>query len=221
MTRRPFCCSYVVLAAACLVTVKAKCTVDKEIGCYEDNQGFRVLSAFAQLGEGGTQMDHDVCAQLCLERKYSLAGVEDGHQCFCGNAITKGAKLKPGCDTPCTMNSKQEKCGGDSRVEVYSFKCSGPVTPIPKPTPAPPTPSPPPPPQTLCPDFSRDYCKPGLPLDQRIEKFMKYMTSEDKMHTLSEQSITGKFTDGTNLVEVVTQILLLQFHTNYSHVACV
>ena len=62
-------------------------------------------------------------------------------------------------------------------------------------TPPPPTPSSP----NLCPDFSREYCKPSVPLEERIEMVMSYMSVEDKMMTMGEQGITGKYKDGTNL----------------------
>jgi hypothetical protein len=36
-------------------------------------------------------------------------------------------------------------------------------------------------------------------LDERIEMVMSYMSIEDKMKTMAEQGITGKYKDGTNL----------------------
>jgi hypothetical protein len=106
-------------------------------------------------------------AQICEDHKFSLAGVEYGHQCMCGNAAASNAKEAPAadCGMACSANATQ-KCGGSNRMDVYSFQCAGP----PDPTPTPPPPPPPKPPtdQNLCPDFSREYCSPSVPLEERI-----------------------------------------------------
>ena len=50
---------------------------------YSDRRGILVgRGRYAQLGQDGDGMDLDHCAQLCEDKKFTLAGVEDGHQCF-------------------------------------------------------------------------------------------------------------------------------------------
>jgi hypothetical protein len=53
----------------------------------------------------------------------------------------------------------------------------------------------------LCPDYSRDYCQPGAPMEDRIAMVMRHMTAGDKVGTMGESSIQGTFTpDGTPLI---------------------
>jgi hypothetical protein len=81
----------------------------------------------------------EYCAQLCHDRKFPLAGVEDGYQCICGTKVNQGTKLIPtGCKQACRGNPK-EHCGGQFQIGVFSFNCSGaPVGPTPSPTQPPP-----------------------------------------------------------------------------------
>ena len=81
--------------------------------------------------------------QVCYAAKFSLAGVEDGTQCFCGNAIPASAAPATNCNVTCSGNHK-EICGGVMAVNVLTFKCSGPPDPTPSP-PLPPAPTPTPP----------------------------------------------------------------------------
>lgn len=179
---------------ALLHGVRAKCHMTSSLGCLAEPAGTRVLTGFAQLGDDGTGMDLDHCAQICQDHQFTLAGVEDGHQCFCGNSTTAN-ETSHGCTAKCASNSS-EICGGGYCVNVYEFACAGPPSPpLPGPQPQPghkPSPN-------LCPDFSRDYCKAGVPVEQRIEMLMSHMTMDDKIQTMGESGIAGKFTDGTNL----------------------
>jgi hypothetical protein len=178
---------------------RAKCHMTESMGCFIDSSHARVLTGATHLGVEGDGMDLDHCAQLCHDKKFALAGVEDGHQCFCGNTID-ATRPDNGCSTPCPSNSS-EKCGGSDRIEIYKFACIGPPSPA-----LPPAPKPTPPPSpahespNLCPDFSREYCKPSVPMEERIEMVLGYMSTEDKMMTMGEQGITGKYKDGTDLV---------------------
>ena len=90
--------------------------------------------------------------QMCHDRSYTVAGVEAGDQCFCGNATSHGAQRASMslCNAPCAGNPA-ETCGAKDFVSILTFSCSGdhpdpypPVPPPPPPTP-PPTPTPRPP----------------------------------------------------------------------------
>ena len=177
----------------------ASCGVSKSLGCFadaSDSLDGRLLNGYASLGGPGRPLTFDLCAQQCSDHKFAVAGVEDGHQCFCAAALPKSAKHSTGCSTPCTAN-RTEMCGGYGKVSVYEFACHGKPPPVPPPPPLPPPSKPNSP--NLCPDFSRDYCKAGVPVEQRIEMLMGHMTMADKIATMGEQGIAGKFTDGTAL----------------------
>jgi hypothetical protein len=86
------------------------------------------------------------CMQMCHDADFTLAGVENGKQCFCGNATSATAqKLPTGCQTPCGGDAT-ENCGGHSEASVLRLHCgSGPPDPFPPthpPTMPPPTPPP-------------------------------------------------------------------------------
>jgi hypothetical protein len=96
------------------------------------------------------------CACLCHRLGYDTAGVENGNNCFCGNATAprshcgKSPLPAQSCAVPCNGN-KTSTCGGSMAVEVYTFDCDSSCVPIvpglPPPPPSPrPPPAPPPPP---------------------------------------------------------------------------
>ena len=93
-----------------------------------------MLTGYNQLGADGDGMNHDACAQMCQDHKFTLAGVEDQHQCFCGDKLPSPApKHSSGCTMKCPSNSS-ELCGGPDALLVFkyliisflsSFSCSG------------------------------------------------------------------------------------------------
>eukprot|EP01079_Euglenida_sp_SAG-EU17-18_P009483 gene9483-8486_t len=84
------------LTAALLGAADAyACTVGPAT-CYADfTDGKRILGPIA----GAGPRSHEACAQFChnLRRNDTVAGVEDGSQCFCGRAVAPGAKTATGC----------------------------------------------------------------------------------------------------------------------------
>lgn len=147
--------------------------------------GFRILGK--PLAGGAT---HENCAQLCSNKKMKLAGLEDGGQCMCANAIKPGSFEKPsGCKVPCRAK-KGEMCGGVFEIGIYSFSCSG------TPEPLPPAPPPPPGPNKPCayfnekgcaelynpcivpgsPQASMAFCNESLSLDARAKDAVSRMT---------------------------------------------
>jgi len=66
------------------------------------------------------------CASYCHERGFGLAGVENGHQCFCGNQLRIDAQRAP--DADCRKDACSGGpggCGGGWRIGVYTFNCTG------------------------------------------------------------------------------------------------
>lgn len=112
--------------------------------------------------------------------------MEIGYQCLCDTHIRAGAQVAKAseCDTPCTANVS-ETCGGYNRATVFSFTCSGPPDPTPKPLPPPPPP--PPSDRNLCPDYSREYCKPSIPLEDRIQMVRGYCSGMSRVRIVYSQ----------------------------------
>lgn len=90
------------------------------LGCYSDNLNPR------SLGKQGVWYGQPITSSNCIAHCKSigmtLAGTENGGQCFCGNEL-KQSKPTPGkCTTPCSANT-HEMCGGSGTLSV--FKSSG------------------------------------------------------------------------------------------------
>jgi len=185
------------LLAALAGSARALCTPGP-VTCWADgnmsDQGFRILGPPLATGP----LSHQNCAQLCSNKKMKLAGVEDGGQCMCGNALKPGSYPVPtGCKAPCALN-QTEKCGGTFQIGIYSFTCSG------APGPVPPAPPPPPGPNRPCAYFnekgcaelynpcivvgsnqsSMPFCNPTLSTDVRAADAVSRMTLKEKIGNL-------------------------------------
>ena len=165
----------ILLVSAVVVgTVYAGCTVDKP-KCYVDVSS-RILGDSAVFSGSLTQ---EYCAQLCANKKMSLAGVENGNECYCGNAVKAGAATAADtdCNTGCLGNPR-EKCGGNWRIGVSTFKCSG--APVPQPSE---------PPEMVNPcktsKFSKmPFCNTALAIDDRVADAVSRMTLQEKIANL-------------------------------------
>ena len=105
------------------------CSVTTMLGCFVDPDNARILSGWHDFGKPTGPMDYDYCAQDCHDLNFTLAGVEDGQQCFCGDAMHPAAPPRSSrCTAPCISNTS-EKCGGDNAMTVYRFRCVGAPTP--------------------------------------------------------------------------------------------
>ena len=88
-------------------------------GCYNDSIYARVLSLKQPYN---TDLTVQACVWSCYEHGYSISGLEDRRQCFCGNAILNGGTLADwdfDCNTTCSGNEK-EICGGSEKLSIYS-----------------------------------------------------------------------------------------------------
>lgn len=86
-------------------------------GRYTDLMPDRNTRSLANWGSGQSSTD---CANHCFSAGFSIAGTENGAQCFCGNTMTSTTKMADGdCDLACVGNSS-EMCGGRSRLSVYA-----------------------------------------------------------------------------------------------------
>ena len=88
-------------------------------GCYNDSIHAHVL-ALEQPDD--TNLTVQTCVWFCYQQGYSISGLEDRSQCFCGNAILNGGTLADwdfDCNTTCSGN-KKEICGGNEKLSIYS-----------------------------------------------------------------------------------------------------
>ena len=88
-------------------------------GCYNDSIHARVLSLKQPYD---TDLTVQTCVWFCYQQGYSISGLEDRRQCFCGNAILNGGTLADwdfDCNATCSGN-KKEICGGNEKLSIYS-----------------------------------------------------------------------------------------------------
>ncbi|KAI4190389.1 MAG: hypothetical protein L6R41_000841 [Letrouitia leprolyta] len=87
-------------------------------GCYVDNANGRVIPN----GQPASQTNSVAqCVNACQTAGYTVAGMEYGIECFCGNALYNGPALV--ADSQCSMNcpgNAAQKCGAGSRLSVYA-----------------------------------------------------------------------------------------------------
>ena len=99
--------------------------------CVVDNVTSRQLPhQVCEVTGGCALLSVEWCAAECRKANFSLAGVEAGHQCCCGNALTDATAQAPtsDCSSPCTGNAS-ETCGGSLRLWVFVPTTVGPPPP--------------------------------------------------------------------------------------------
>lgn len=85
-------------------------------GCYTDNVNPRSLGT--QPEWWGQQITSSNCISHCKSNGYSMAGTENGGQCFCGNGLQKSKLASGKCTSPCAGN-QGEACGGPGALSVF------------------------------------------------------------------------------------------------------
>ncbi|KAL2072787.1 hypothetical protein VTL71DRAFT_12130 [Oculimacula yallundae] len=107
-------------------------------GCYSDNYPSRVLSGSST---SSASMTLESCVGFCNSAGFSLAGLENGSECYCANAIqsdgaTYGVSGQTGCTYTCAGKSSQI-CGGSNVLSLYSKTAAAvPVAAPPAPVPS-------------------------------------------------------------------------------------
>lgn len=87
----------------------------KELGCYADGKP-STLSKFLDIQ---TFLTPSSCQQACGDAWYKFAGLMEGNQCWCGNAVnaervTDASKCDVNCD-----GYPRDICGGVSYLSIY------------------------------------------------------------------------------------------------------
>ncbi|PFH62596.1 hypothetical protein XA68_12848 [Ophiocordyceps unilateralis] len=86
------------------------------IGCYTEGNPDRALPN----GVNTNKRTVAACVNACKAATFSIAGVEYGGECWCGNAMGRGSVPAPAADCVMTCNDNStEYCGGPSRLNIY------------------------------------------------------------------------------------------------------
>ncbi|KAK1231928.1 hypothetical protein PQX77_004947 [Marasmius sp. AFHP31] len=90
----------------------------KYTACYVDNAHGRIFETVIPASATNTVQS---CISACSSKNFTVAGMEYGQECYCGNRLVNGAVTAPEaqCNMGCAGNSTQA-CGGPARVSVYS-----------------------------------------------------------------------------------------------------
>ena len=101
------------------------CTEKTVHGCYNDS-GTVVLPVYQpQLHD---KVTFQACASACYGIQNTLAGIDGGNHCFCGNSLAPGAAgrsrpMSECAENACHANSAEKDCGGHDRMVVFDFDC--------------------------------------------------------------------------------------------------
>ncbi|KAK0713900.1 WSC domain-containing protein, partial [Lasiosphaeria miniovina] len=88
-------------------------------GCYKDDSA-RALQNASITVSIPPGMTNEMCINFCKDQGFSLAGTEDGYQCFCGNALVDSWPVGDSeCNAPCTGDPNCS-CGGNWALSVWS-----------------------------------------------------------------------------------------------------
>ncbi len=165
------------LALAAPHLAAAGCTAG-HVQCYVDDSARILGTAAVYVGA----LTPEYCASRCSQLGKRLAGVENGQECYCADALRPDAQTGSGCQMDCSGGDGvfNAKCGGFWRIGVYNFTCSGP--PVPQPSVRPYMVNP-------CTDPSSGqadlpWCDPTLPVDTRVSDMLARMTLAEKIGNL-------------------------------------
>ncbi|XP_046555320.1 WSC domain-containing protein 2-like [Haliotis rubra] len=88
------------------------------LGCYVDTRENRVLPHSFMIDK--TRMTTETCRLHCQRNHHPYFGTEYGTECYCGDVLRLGNRLKPEteCSMPCA-GDKSTVCGGPLRISVY------------------------------------------------------------------------------------------------------
>ncbi|KAJ7765712.1 WSC domain-containing protein [Mycena metata] len=101
-------------------------------GCLTDNTANRTLSVSVNIP--GIGVTAETCTAACQSAAaYTHAGLEDGHECWCGNVTNPVAQhvSDDDCRAVCTANHT-EYCGNANRLALYTFTPEGAAPPPPQ-----------------------------------------------------------------------------------------
>eukprot|EP01064_Diplonema_japonicum_P020620 TRINITY_DN3021_c4_g1_i2.p1 TRINITY_DN3021_c4_g1~~TRINITY_DN3021_c4_g1_i2.p1 ORF type:complete len:680 (+),score=221.43 TRINITY_DN3021_c4_g1_i2:98-2137(+) len=87
------------------------------LGCFKAEPMFLT----EQAGKGTAETPAE-CVSTCTDMEYDYAGLLEGKECWCGHGTEKSVKTATAeCDMQCSGDSG-ERCGGRSRLSLYSLQ---------------------------------------------------------------------------------------------------
>jgi len=86
--------------------------------CYTDSTSARTLER--RVNAQGENVNAQSCTTDCQNQGFTLAGLEYGQECWCGNTIQNGAQPGAGCTMACVQTPSQT-CGGPDALTLYSY----------------------------------------------------------------------------------------------------
>ncbi|KAI9449272.1 WSC domain-containing protein [Lactarius psammicola] len=86
-------------------------------GCYSDSTSSRTLERRVDPGN----VTVESCVSTCQSQSFTIAGLEFGQECWCGNQIqSPGAPIsQSACNKVCSGDST-EVCGGPDALQIYN-----------------------------------------------------------------------------------------------------
>ncbi|SJL08884.1 related to glyoxal oxidase precursor [Armillaria ostoyae] len=99
--------------------------------CWVDNAHGRIFET--EIGVNTNQTVQS-CIASCIAQNFTVAGMEFGQECYCGDRLVNGATVGAAsdCSMSCTGNAT-EACGAGNRLSVYSTSENITALPVPVP----------------------------------------------------------------------------------------
>ena len=142
------------------------CDIGQKANCYKDSNLNRTMN---DANVSSNTMTHSECSQFCYSALNNIpnfyAGVEFGHQCFCGRSAPDATRQTDPteCNVPCDGNHS-ETCGAAGRLEVYQVtKCTENVLKYP-------------------------FCNTSLSIADRVEDLIGRMTPAEKINCIDSKT---------------------------------
>ncbi|KAF2723831.1 WSC-domain-containing protein [Polychaeton citri CBS 116435] len=95
-------------------------------GCFSDQDTVQSIKTIRNNSYTGSLNTREYCISVCASGGYSIAGVENGNQCYCGNAVSSETAqvAETECSNSiiavkCAGNSNQY-CGGSNRIALFA-----------------------------------------------------------------------------------------------------
>ncbi|KAI0263607.1 WSC domain-containing protein [Gloeopeniophorella convolvens] len=90
-------------------------------GCFSDSTSSRTLDRRVDAGN----VTVESCVNACQTQSFTLAGLEFGQECWCGNQVNApGALTSQGACSQACVGNETEVCGGPDALELYLFQDS-------------------------------------------------------------------------------------------------
>lgn len=99
---------------------KGNYTRGRSLGCFQDDQGSRLLGAYYVNNKGTNSQKK--CIEICLQSGFMYAGVQYGSECFCGN--TPPPSTAQLADSSCTRRCPMEE-EDEGQKSAASSVCGG------------------------------------------------------------------------------------------------